>query len=38
MWAMMWAMDTNEVLKDLLILALIILLGLGLIYAVFDFW
>jgi len=34
----MWAMDTKEVLKDLLILALIILLGLGLIYAVFDFW
>ncbi|GEM_PF-2714376 len=31
-------MDTKEVLKDLLILALIILLGLGLIYAVFDFW
>lgn len=31
-------MDTREVLKDLLILALIILLGLGLMYAVFDFW
>ncbi len=31
-------MDTKEVLKDLLILALIILLGLGLMYAVFDFW